>query len=395
MIRFMADSWLEALLRPFIMALPLGGVYVEPIAPDFRFLFAAVLAAVWLFLLVRARQRAAVALLALLAFCAASFVPWMATSGNGRYFVGILLVVGPLIVGLVHQLPLSRSSRIAAVVFMLGAQLFLIRDVAPWHSWGMVEWRDAPAFGVDVPKELVQQPATYVTMTSISYSLIAPAFHPQSHWISLASQHGRSVPAGEARRVKELIDQSPQVYLIYPTPPAQLAAGTRIPDELFDAMDSVLRLHDLRMPADHHCRLMPSRGLTSMGLQPGEAVPVEPELQRGFWLCAVAKAPAGTKPAAPPIDPRAQAVFERIEHMCPRMFPPGNSGSVALPTGARRYYIDSDMRLYVGHDGEVMYKYIRSMNPVTIGTIDEVLAPAFRFDCNSIRGRGMPWEREI
>jgi hypothetical protein len=245
-----------------------------------------------------------------------------------------------------------------------------------------------------VPQDLVQQPATYVTMTSISYSLIAPAFHPQSHWMSLASQQGRPIPAAEARRVQQLIDQSPLVYLIFPTPPGQLAAGARIPDELADAMDGALLPHGLRMPADRVCRLLASRGLTSMGLQPGEAVPVAPELQRGFWLCAAGKAPPGTKPAAP-IDPRAQAVFERIEHMCPRMFPPGNATSVTLPSGTRRYYIDSDMRLYIADDGEVLYKYIRSLNAVTLGTVDEVLAPSFRFDCNTIRGRGMPWDREI
>jgi hypothetical protein len=247
-----------------------------------------------------------------------------------------------------------------------------------------------------VPKQLQQQPATYLTMTSISYSLIAPAFHPQSHWISLASQGGRPIPAGEARRVQQLIAQSPVVYVVFPTPPGQLSAGTRMPDELADAMESALLPRGLRLPADRICRLLPSRGLTSMGLQPGEAVPTAPEFQRGFWLCAAVKAPAGAKPAPTTIDPRAQAVFERVEHMCPRMFPPGNASSVALPSGTRRYYIDSDMRLYVGQDGEVLYKYIRALNAVTIGTVDEVLSPTFWFDCNAIRGRGgMPWEREI
>jgi hypothetical protein len=78
------------------------------------------------------------------------------------------------------------------------------------------------------------------------------------------------------------------------------------------------------------------------------------------------------------------------------MFPPGSSSSVALSEGVRRYYIDSDMRLYVGDTGEVYYKYIRSLNAVRIGTVDEVLAPSFRLDCNSMRGRGaMPWDREI
>ena len=67
-----------------------------------------------------------------------------------------------------------------------------------------------------------------------------------------------------------------------------------------------------------------------------------------------------------------------------------------LPVGVRRFYVDSDMRLYVFKDGRVVYKYMRALNPVILGTLEEVMAPEFRIDCTGIRGRaGLPWEREI
>ena len=53
MIRFMPDTWQDAVLRPIAMALPDGGVYVETIAPDLRFVFVLLLLVGWLVFRVR------------------------------------------------------------------------------------------------------------------------------------------------------------------------------------------------------------------------------------------------------------------------------------------------------------------------------------------------------
>jgi hypothetical protein len=37
MIRFLADTWRDAILRPVAMAAPNSSVYIEIAAPDFRF----------------------------------------------------------------------------------------------------------------------------------------------------------------------------------------------------------------------------------------------------------------------------------------------------------------------------------------------------------------------
>jgi hypothetical protein len=346
--------------------------------------------------LVRARRSPPAGLVVLLTFCTASFVPWLVTSGNGRYFIATLLLVGPLAIALLHQLPLTRGGRLAGAAAMLATQAFLAYDVVPWHSWGLVEWRDPPPFAVDVPPDIARQPATFVTMTGISYSLLAPSFHPESHWINLASQQGRPISARDTRQVQQLLTQASKIYLVFPSPPGQVITSTRIPEPLAQSLDAALVPHGLRMPADRQCRLMPSRGLTSLGLQPGAPVPTAPEDQRGFWLCRADRLAPGQVPAPAPIDPRIEAMFNRVEQMCPRMFRPGTAISVALPGGVRRYYTDSDMRLFVTEDGEVLYKYIRSMNAVSIGSVDQVLAPSFKLDCGNIHGRaGMPWDRDI
>ena len=61
-----------------------------------------------------------------------------------------------------------------------------------------------------------------------------------------------------------------------------------------------------------------------------------------------------------------------------------------------RSYPGSDTKAYVMDDGNVMYKYLRALNAVDVGTVAAVLDDRFRMDCDNIRGRsGLPWERQI
>ena len=81
MIRFMPDNWQDAVLRPIAMALPDGGVYVETIAPDLRFVFVLLLLVGWLVFRVRGSAPRRLTL-GLLAFTALTFVPWLASTGK-------------------------------------------------------------------------------------------------------------------------------------------------------------------------------------------------------------------------------------------------------------------------------------------------------------------------
>lgn len=389
MIRFLPDHWLQALLRPIEMAVPSGSVYVETIAPDFRFVFVLALLLGWIAYRVRLKD-ASSRTFGLLAFCALSFVPWLATSGNGRYFMPTLFVVGPLCIALLHHLPLRQEVRLMVAGAMLAGQGFLLHDVHPWGSWGLAPWRQGPAFAVQVPEDLRTQPATYVTITSISYSLIAPQFDHRSRWVGIASQQSRPVDTPDHRRVRALLDASPVVYALFPSLVGAMQES-RPPDNQSDAVDLSLMEVQLRLRRDH-CRILPSEGLAAVGEKPGR---IEREM-RGFWVCRATRLPASEMQSKPTPSPTVENVFNRVEQACPRMFPPGKVGTLLLPVGARRFYPDSDMRLYVLNDGHVMYKYMRALNGVFLGRIEDVLGKDFRMDCNNIRGRsGFAWEREI
>lgn len=394
MIRFQPDTWLEALLRPLALASPDGGVYVEIIAPDFRFLF--ILALALLYVVLRRKTRSfRVPAFGLLALTAAAFVPWLVTTGNGRYFIPFLLIAGPLCIGLLYLIPATRSFRLALAVGMVLWQGFLIHEISPWGWWGHVVWRDGPAFAVDLPEELAEKPATYVTLSSISYSLIAPRFHPASRWVNVSSQAGVGDTSPDGLRIQAVIAAPGPLRVLFPTVPGG-QFGTGIDPALAAAIDGLLARQGLSVENHGLCRLLRSEGLAGMASSRlSDAQTTMPGVH-GFWLCPLARHASARAASMPPVPQRTESVFARLERLCPRIFRPGETGSLAIISGAVRAYPGSDFKLYVFDNGQVWYKYVRALNPVLLGDIDLILQPGFAMDCDHIVGRsGMPWERGI
>lgn len=394
MIRFSPDTWLDALMRPIAMAAPNGGIYVETVAPDFRFVFA-LLVLLLMLPLRRAGVAGARAAFTLLAFCAMAFVPWLASSGNGRYFMAVLLLAGPLCVGLLWQLRVTRGLRLTLLTAMIGLQAFLVVENAPWDSWGLKPWKDGAAFSVDVPQDLRSRPATYITPSNISYSIIAHQFHPASRWINLTGQGMGDPTTLAGQRTQAFFAAAGDMHVVFPSLPGEVGFDAGPAGRLND-IDAMLGGHGLRVRPDAACRFLRSDGLTNQGLHRWDAAPTAPADQRGFWVCPVDRRAGGPALDNWRPDPAIEAALDKVERACPRLFPPGAARTGRMAASVRRFYPSSDMRLYVFEDGQVAYKYMRALNPVLLGRIQDVLADGFRMDCNQIRGRsGLPWDREI
>lgn len=395
MIRFLPDTWREALLRPLAMASPDGGVYVELIAPDFRFVFIVLLAFTWV-LMARRTERRLTPPLVLAALTTLAFVPWLSTTGNGRYFIAFLLIAGPLCIGLAHLLPLTRSFRLTAALGMVLWQAFLIYQIDPWRTWGHMTWADGPAFELQVPPDVAAKPATYVTLSSLSYSLIAPSFHTASRWVNIANLHGAARNAADNLRAQTIIDAPGPLYTIFPTVPGG-QQGDRMEPKLADAIDGLLARQQLSIEHSDACRLIPSPSMARLDVhRKNKAQLQEPAMLHGFWLCPLARRASerAVEHAAVPVA--TEQVFSKLEQLCPRIFPPGGAVSLRIPAGAVRGYPDSDFKVYVLDDGRVWYKYFRALNPVLLGKIPTVMAPEFSMNCLSVKGRtGLPWERAI
>ena len=394
MIRFLPDTWRDAIWRPISMAAPDAGVYVEIMAPDIRFAAIIVLALVWLTLAFRTKWRFS-AVMVLSFFVSTAFIVWLATTGNGRYFIPILLVAGPLCIGIIYHLPTSRSFRAIIAICVVGAQAFVVHENNPWHWWGYASWNEAPFFEVALDEKALSEPATYVTVLSNSYSLLAPRFPEDSHWINISGVLDAE-KSTEGRRVQALLAASKSLMLLTLAKPDSTTQGGRPSAELKRAISGVLANQRLTLMEPDGCRLLPSKGLANRA--PENSALVDPEIlaQYGFWICPLQYSTTFSKKSSSKSDLRVDAVFAVVERTCPRFFQPGEAPSARVGDGFIRHYPSADMKLYVLDDGSVIYKYWRAMNPVLIGTINDVLAGGFTMDCNTIRGRsGLPWERKL
>ncbi len=392
MIRFKPDTWLEFFLRFFAMAAPDANVYVEIPAPDLRFA-ALILVAVAVVLCWRrlaANPRAALALLMLMLVAT---VPWMITSGNGRYWIPILLCAGPAVAGLIYLLPLSRWFRLFMAAALLAAQAFVVLQNSPWDAWTWATWQDAPYFQVDLPGDAARAPpTTYVTLSTISYSLIAPQFPPASRWINITSGGGVIRDAGWTA---EFLGKAGRLVLLAPSIRGQVQADRQPSPEVRQALDTLIGPVRLALDANQRCELLTSGGLAAIGHRQG-AKDFEGRDQIGFWACPL-RYPVDRPPAPVTVAPaRTEAVLDKVEQLCPRFFRPREAKTLPIAGGSLRQYPNSDMKVYVLDDGQVLYKFWRALNPVAIGSVDDVLSGKATVDCDHIRGRtGLPWDREI
>lgn len=376
------------------MAAPDSGVYIEIMAPDFRFAIIVLLVLVWTMVGMRTKWRLTPTL-ALLCMVFLAFVPWLATTGNGRYFIPILLAAGPLCVALIYHLPFTRSLKITVAGAVLCLQTFAVYSSNPWHSWGWLAWKEPPFFDINIDEEGLTTAATYVTVSSISYSLIAPRFSKNSNWTNITSQSS-NMNTIEGKRLQRFFGEAKLLKLLVPTIPGTMTEQGLPNQAAIQSFEGMLAPYRLAM-ADHaNCRLLRSKAIAEIALQNMGKFDEKTIDRFGFWVCEL-KYPVDVPLTAKVLlGAHVVEVFTRLEKTCPRIFHKGGTATYRLADGVQRQYSGSDTKAYVLDNGNVFYKYYRALNPVLLGTVETVLGEQFKMDCNQIHGRsGLPWEREI
>jgi hypothetical protein len=387
MLRFLPDGWLEALLRPFLMIDPRGGIYFEDMAPDWRFAMFFVFTAVALAARRLAgglafEQRQLVIALPVLLYV------WTLSIGNGRYFMAGLLLVGPLLVLSLRLLPGTAGFRWAALAVVVGLQGFVMVANHEPNRFGLVRWQHGAAVSLP-PSPVRESPAVFITNTPISYSILVPQFHPQSRWANVVGQSDIKPTSREYKPLMAMLASPLPKYSVMPI--AFQGVG---PDR--QPLPIVRQIYGQQLArfgltlTDAPCYVLPSN------VGPG---PPDPAMDRGrlrgFWVCPLAyTASAIDAPAAEPILPlRVAQAFAAVEQRCPRFFPPGNSNDRADDILSRRY--PTDVALLVDVTDSVFLKYFRAMNATRLGTVDEVRRGTFELPCDKLPGRyHMPWQSE-
>ncbi len=395
-LRFSPDTWRDALFRPLAMAAPDAFVYIELHAPDFRFALVLLLMVVLAVLAWKKAVTVPLPVKVLTATVWLAFVPWLLTSGNGRYFIPFLLCVGVVCGALIYRLPATKSMRAFLLLLILGFQGYATFNVNQLDRWSFLSWDGAPYFEVSAAPGITDQPHTFITLTQISYSLIAPQFHPNSRWVAIAYLPSASANHPDSKRAEAVFKTSNSLKLVVNALPGSSTAQMQ-PNQASRAyLNAVLAEQNLQLIEGGDCSFVVSRSIASMSYDES-LLNAKRLASAGFWICPLALVPGlSLKQSINVTDTRLNTLVGQIEKACPRFFPPGQTAMSRIENGFRRSYPASDMWVMVLDGIGVMYKYWHALNPVLIGTEEQVLRGDFKLDCNNIRGRsGLPWEREI
>ncbi len=409
MIRFLADTWRDALLRPVAMAAPNSSVYIEIAAPDFRFAIALFLA---LLVLISNRKPKlhkprAQSTLALFCLIFLSFIPWMQTTGNGRYFMPYLILVGPLCIALINLIQSTASMKMFLAIALLGIQGAALSINNPWKSfdaWTWIPWKEAPYLSMELPEEGLEVNATYLTISVPTFSLAAPLLPSSSRWINLAT-FGPADEQGESllyAPVRKALREGTSLHLFMASAPRSMVENSHQPDQnAINAINPHLEAHNLRLKFPISCKLIKSKSMTHRAFFYGNETPVEKSriIERsGFWICPIeyVRGLSKKEPLLSAEGITAKRMFETMEKICPRFFNPGQKDVQVRSPGFYRRYGGSDSFLVATDNGYLYFKYDRALNPQLIGKAEEILSPGFTYDCTKFKGRaGLPWEREI
>lgn len=389
MIRFVPDTPEEVLLRPLLLVDSVAGLYMELQAPDLRFALLVLLlpAAWWL-----AGRKALFTplfgrLLIGLGLC---FYLWVLVSGNGRYFFWGLLVVGPLLVAVARHCGKTMAMRNTVILGALVLQLFLVDSVYKPNIWSLNAWREGP--GLDLgPTALAREPAVFVTLGTVSHSLLVPLLHPQSRWTNLAGQQDWTPGMLEHERLLRMLHGSGMPrYAVFPVKNKPLSPSGPQKAARRAAIDLAVAAYGLESQSDE-CLFVASRindRLSSETADPGAV--------NGYRFCPLVDRPKD-RPLrfATELTPQQLAAFEAVERHCPRLFPPGSAVGRVDDEGVARRYAHSDTTVFINSSGWVYLRSMRALNPTDLGAVTDVAAGRITLNCRRLPGRYVPpWARE-
>lgn len=388
MLRFEPDDWLEGLLRPLVLADPSGYVYIEFQAPDLRF---AALGALTLLLLVTRRfskpeARPAVRTLVGLWLI---FYIWTFAVGNGRYFMAGLLLVGPSLVALVALAPFSHTMRLIMNAGLIGLQLMVVTQHFQGGRWALMQWTgNGPGLPL-ADTSLRYEPAVFLTVSSISHSILVPQFDPRSRWANIAGLSTITRETPEWDRLHRMLAVPLPKYAVIPIVTGYTTASEQPSIEVDKMLRGFLGPHGLRRD-NQPCEVLRSH-LRWYDLPAGESRKMR---YLAYWFCPLAAGSTHVPDTSVESEPWSEA-FAAVEQACPRYFPPG--GGMLLvhrPDKVVHRYAATDTYLYVDDHGNVMYLYFRALNPTRIGSVDEVRHGKFKMECEKLPGRYVyPWKR--
>lgn len=395
--RFKPNSLWDVLVLPFRMADFHSWIYIENNAPDIRPALLVFFSFAFATRLLLSRTRAIhdpqkssnVGRRIIFAFFIYSVAFWLWTTGNGRYALPILILLGPLLTWLIFMVMGNAKKAIALASFVLILQVF-----HAWSAgnprWAYAEWTPH-WFEVAVPPRLKDNPYAYLSMgTARSNSVIAPFFHPQSTYLSLMGGTYSFQPDGPgSKRIRQFISDNENRLRMLITIPSGREKPT---SESFNYWDSLLapwslkinrsdcEFVDMTLDQDKALASPASSGIPSQFKSSNDnRIPM--------LTCALQQG-TGENEETRLERRRVTAVFDRIEEFCPLLFSPRGWHLTRSTSGWHRTYLQSDIVVYAIKGRLTLSK--REFGPfdVDMGTIEDWEHGRSKFVCQRL---AKPW----
>ncbi|TAG65733.1 MAG: hypothetical protein EAZ24_16605 [Burkholderiales bacterium] len=313
---------------------------------------------------------------------------WSYISGNGRYFLPGLVLVGPLAIALAIAIKVTTAMRWAVVGFVLIGQFSVVTAMYVPNPLTNLKWTTGNVVGL--PESFLRnEPAVFTVIGGNSHSALVPSFHPESRWIALLGNYTPPVGSSEQKRVQEALASSLKKYVIADGALEPLEKRAEAHLQLRSWLNTRLRPLGLGL-SEEPCHFL-ARAELQTSRQP---TPINLETP-GRWICRFETARLSIVNEKTYEVPKVhRAAFDTIEAMCPRFFPPGGGQDHRGDGVSFRVYPGSDTQLRARDNGVIVYRYQQALNPTLIGPVEKVAAGDATMNCKKLDGRyQLPWNR--
>lgn len=400
--RFKPHSISELLAYPFRMAQFQSWIYIERLAPDIRPALAVLAGLALLLKHVYSRIRASTSTKPVAAdadldkvnssrlvyiFVGISTLLWLWTTGNGRYGLPVLMLLGPVIV----VIGIRLVSNVKILAYMTAGVLLVqvIQIVFAWSPrWDSAPWTTA-WFDADVPPVLSQRPWAYLSLGSAhSNAIAAPFLHKGSAFASISGNTYTFSPEGPgSMRFKQFIAQHQGNLRML------VRAHTvrkSINEAEFSLFDQPLLPWKLRIDRGD-CAFITinlesekqhSNSAQLLTSNPG-AQPIDVHL----ISCALLPGP-GEDVATLAERKRLTVVFDKLERSCPMLFSPAGWYLSKNQSGWNRRYLQSDVVVYARKGRLSASRYDFGPYDIDLGSIEQWERGETPFDCKRLP---RPW----
>lgn len=369
--RFRPTTLADGLLYPLHLADPFSRVGFEGIAVDIRPITLIALGVALLMLQAATRQRSDNTRLlgtnCLITVLLATFLPaWLFTSGNTRYAVQGLMLVGPAIALLTIRLTGRRAVWSMLLVSIPLAVQGVAATTLNRARLDARDWSQA-RMSLDIPEALLKSPAYNLSLQLQSYSALSTFLPVGSRFANLIGQYTLP-PDGQAWQAIRKDQQARKLPWRTLASAELLGKEGGISTTTFDTIDSLLSEYDLQVNrAD--CELIDLDGTGMPTLHWSDPNPAAFSAVRDRRTAVISCAVDQAQPLAADERERRHTVDLRMnewEQRCPKLFAPkGTYSQQTSPKMRQRFYANSDTWL-VETNGRLSAVFIDAGRAITL-----------------------------